>query len=92
MMLYCISLLILQILVVGVNGQDASDLARLFESSLSPDARIMAGEARERWSVWDKPSFLLTITPATEEDVQKIVSQGILITYNVALITEPPSS
>jgi hypothetical protein len=81
-MLSHVVLLVIQLFLVVAKSQDCDTLAALYAPSLSPGAQIIVGEANKRWSVWEKPSFSITIKPVTEKDVQNIVSlsECLLIT------------
>jgi hypothetical protein len=60
----------------------ALNLTALFGPSLSPAAEIIlpsdsewSSEVTQRWTIHDAPSYAGAIKPATEKDVQNIVSR-----------------
>lgn len=68
--------------VIAVASAVNIDMKRIFGPSLSSGAQIfLSSDARytaevpPRWTEWDKPTFFGTIKPATEADVQAIVSE-----------------
>lgn len=65
--------------VLGITG--FTNLTELFGPSLSPNAQIIlptdrhfASRLPQRWTDYDAPSYIGAIKPATEADVQNIVS------------------
>lgn len=79
-MLFHVGLLALPIIVAATNFQQ-TNLTALFSPSLSPGAEIFLPtnpdddeDLTQRWSLAFEPSFVLNIKPATNEDVQNIVS------------------
>jgi hypothetical protein len=58
------------------------DIASLFGPSLSPGAEIFmpsyanyTEDVTQRWTVYEEPSYIGAIKPATEKDIQNIVSR-----------------
>ena len=67
--------------VLSLSATTATNLTELFGPSLSKGARIVlptdaswVDEIQARWTDYQAPSYLGAIKPATEEDVQAIVS------------------
>lgn len=62
-------------------GRAACAIEELFESSVSPATEIASSTDANfssvvgpRWSAWEAPAWSGAIKPATEADLQKIVS------------------
>ena len=60
------------------------NISSIFEPGLSPGASIyypsdpdFATETTQRWSTYSPPSFVATIKPVTDEDIQNIVRTAI---------------
>jgi hypothetical protein len=72
-------LLALTRLVTAESGPKATDIDKIFSPVLSSQALIyLANDSSDnvvpRWSTYKNPSYVATIKPASEEDVQNIVS------------------
>ena len=69
--------------ILGVVASAANvNLTALFGPYLSPGAQIIlpysanySQEITQRWTIWEEPTYIGAIKPASEADVQKIVSQ-----------------
>jgi len=64
-----------------------TNLTELFGPSLSPGAKILLptqkhwkSHVQRRWSEYQAPEYLGAIKPATEGDIQQIVSPSMLLT------------
>lgn len=69
-------------LAYGASAFSGADIKLLFGPGLSHDAQIWlpsdanyTEEVKQRWAVYQEPSYLGAIKPATERDVQTIVSR-----------------
>jgi hypothetical protein len=67
--------------LVAAAEHSSSYIASIFSPSLSPGAQIFlptdvnyTEEVNQRWTTFAVPSFIGTIKPATERDIQNIVS------------------
>ena len=69
---------------VASSSAQSANITQLFSSSLSPGAEILLptdadyGDATQRWTLHDAPSYLGAIKVATEADVANIVSTKIM--------------
>lgn len=73
--------LVQSILGVAIATPSYQNLTSLFGPHLSPRAQIIlptddtfASQLTQRWTDYNKPSYIGAIKPATESDIQKIVS------------------
>lgn len=60
--------------------QERTTITQTFQSSLSEKAKIVlasdpgyANETTQRWTVYEEPTYVAAIVPATASDVQNIV-------------------
>jgi hypothetical protein len=94
-MLPYVSISALLILVAGGSAGSCYDTANLtatFGPGLSPGAEIFlpsdpnaANETTQRYTTWAEPTFIGTIKPATEADVQYIV--GLIYCYALLMLS-----
>ncbi|KAL5365929.1 hypothetical protein BJX96DRAFT_182060 [Aspergillus floccosus] len=67
-------------LAISVSHNDTTDIVGIFQPVLSSAAKIFLPtdinftEVTPRWSTYESPSYLAAIKPATEQDVQAIVT------------------
>jgi hypothetical protein len=80
-MLSSTHLAVLVLSCITVNA--ATNLTALFGPSLSPGAKIYSAsttnysqEVTQRWTLHDAPTYVGAIKPATEADIQNIVSSS----------------
>lgn len=73
--------LVQSILGVSIATPSYQNLTSLFGPHLSPEAQIIlptdetfASQLTQRWTDYNRPSYIGAIKPGTENDIQKIVS------------------
>ena len=67
----------------GVIGQTGSEIASYFRRHLSPEASVYLPsdnnytlETTQRWNAFSAPMYVVSVKPATDSDVQRIVRRS----------------
>lgn len=82
---------VLVVAALSATASAAANLTAIFGGHLSSGAQILyptspnyTTQVQQRWTTWDQPSFIGTIKPATEGDVQTIVRRSLV--HDIGLV------